>query len=438
MQVVVENLGSLARKMKVIVPTERIDQEMNKQIKEYAKKIDLKGFRKGKIPVSVIKMHYGQAIRQDVADDISRETFKEAVQQEHIHPASAPKIVITQLKEGQALEYEANFEVYPEITLASLEGVSIEKPVVEITDQDIAEVIEGLRKQNVNWQEVSRPSQKGDLVVIDFEGKLDGTPFKGGSAKGFSLELGSNKMIPGFEDSLLGVTPDQTTEINIVFPKEYPVPELAGKPVEFSVIVQKVKEAELPELNDAFAQSLGVSEGTVAGLHAEVRVNVEREIDRRVREIIKGQIVNKLLELNKIEIPQTLLDSEVKRLQKHMQQQLAERSGGQQNALDLELPSENFVEQARKNVTLGLLLSQWVQDHDIKLDSSRVTERIKHIAAGYHNPQEIINWYRDHRDILSEIEGQILEEQAMDKLLEEIQVIEKPIKYAEIMHPSVE
>jgi trigger factor len=436
MQVVVENLGSLARKMKVIVPTERINPKVNKQIKEYAKKVDLKGFRKGKIPDSVIKMHYGQAILREVADEISWETWKEALQQENIHPASAPKIVITHLKEGQALEYEANFEVYPEIKLASLEGVSIEKPVVEITDQDVADVIEGLRKQNANWHEVTRPSQKGDSVVIDFEGKLDGEPFKGGSAKEFSLELGSNKMIPGFEDSLLGVTPNQTTEVNIVFPKEYHASELAGKPAEFSVIVHKVMEAELPELNDEFAQSLGVSEKTIAGLHAEVRANIEREIDRRVRENIKGQIVNKLLELNKIEIPQVLLDSEVERLHKHVEQQLAERSGGQQNAL--ELPHENFVEQARKNVTLGLLLSQWLQDHDIKLDSSRVNERIKHIATGYHEPQKIINWYRDHQDMLAQIENQILEEQAMDKLLEEMQVIEKQIKYAEIMNLSVE
>lgn len=443
MKAVVENLSGLSRKIKVTVPPDQINDEINKRIMELAKKVNIKGFRTGKkvpdkvikMQCKVVKMQYGDSVRQEVIQDMVWQSLQEAFEDQKIYPAGTPRIERIDMKEGESLEYEASFDVRPDVELSNIGEISVEKPQAEVKDENVQNVIEQLRKQNAKLNEVDRNAQEGDVIIIDFEGFIEDMPFAGGSAKNFKLELGSQRMIPGFEEPLMGTKAGDEVEVNVTFPEDYHAEDLAGKLATFKVKVQQVMESELPELDDNFAKDLGVSDGTVSGLFEEVRQNLERELNRRIHERIKNQIINQLVDKHEIEVPQSLVDDEINRMQEHMQKQLSQQSG-QKNIP--KLPREQFEVQARRNVALGLLLSQWIKDQDIKVDSSKVRERIEEIASGYHQPRDIIDWYYNNKDIMAEIEGAVLEEQAIDALLEHVKVTEKVFTYDDIMNPSVQ
>lgn len=434
MQFEVINLDGLSRKMKVTVPPDFVRDEFNKRISELAKKANVKGFRKGKVPMSVVKLQYGDAVRQEVIQDILWQTLQQAFKEKNIYPAGAPKIELKNIKEDAPLEYEADFEVYPEVKM-DLNDIKVERAVCEITDKQVSEVIEKLRKQNAKWKEVDRGAKEGDLVTIDFEGFINDEPFEGGSSKNFNLELGSGQMIPGFEEPLFNAKKDDDVVVNVTFPEDYHSATTAGKPAKFKIKVHKVAESELPELDDAFAKDLGVTDGTIAGLNKEVRQNLERELDKRIHDQIKEQILNTVLEKNQIDVPQALVDKEAKRLQQQFQKQWTMQTG-QKNIPTL--PEEQFHEQSRKNVLLGLLLSQWIEDNNLKVDKDKVKQRVEEMASAYHQPQDIINWYYSNKEALTEIEAVVLEEQAIDKILESVQVVDKPMSFDEIMNPGKE
>jgi len=434
MQSVVENLGGLSRKITVTVPQEQVKEEFDKRIKELAKNANIKGFRKGKVPASVIKLQYGDAIRQEVIQDTIWQTLQQAFKEQNLYPAGTPHIELTNLKENTPLEYVASFEVFPEVEM-DIEGISVERPVIRIEDQHINDVIQKLLKQNVKWNEVDRPAEKGDSVVIDFEGLIDDQPFEGGAAKDFRLELGAGTMIPGFEDPILGAKADDRVEAHVTFPEDYHAKQYAGKPALFKITVHKVMEAELPELNDAFASDLGVSEGTVEALHKEVRENLERETERRVRDKVKTQIIDRILEKNAIDVPHASVEEEIKRLQQQMQKQFTMQTGQKEAP---EFPRERFEEQAKKNVILGLLLSKWIENQGIKVDPTKVRDRVDQIASGYHQPHEIVNWYYGNKEALAELEAAVLEEQAIDKLLEFIEVVDKDTPFDELMNMGMQ
>lgn len=432
MQSEVENLSNLERKLKVTVPQEQIQVEINKRLNELAKKAVVKGFRKGKVPASVLKMQFGDAVRQEVIQDVLWETLQQACKDKNVFPVGQPKIEVKNLAENAPFEYEASFEVYPEVKL-ELDGITVEKPVSEVSDQNVADVIEKLRKQNVKWNEVDRAAQEGDLLNIDFEGFINDEPFEGGTAKGFNLELGSKSMIPGFEDALYGAKKDDDVVINVTFPNDYHSAKHAGQPAKFKVKVHKVSAPELPEINDDFAKDLGVSAGTVDGLREEVRDNLTRELERRVRDKVRDQIIEGVLAKNTIEVPQSMIDKEIGRLQQQLQKQWAMQTGQKNAPL---LPKENFQEQAHKNVVIGILLSQWIEDKEIKVDGDKVRQRVEEIASGYHQPQDIVNWYYSNKEAMSEIEASVMEEQAMDKVLEHVKVTEKKVSFDDIMNPE--
>lgn len=426
----VENLSGLSRKIKVTVPQEQVKGEVDKRIKDLAKKANIKGFRKGKVPTSVVKLQYGDAVKQEVIQDILWQTLQQAFKDQNLYPAGTPQIELKNINDDAPLEYEASFEVYPEVKI-DINGITIEKPTTKISENHVLEVVEKLRKQNVKWKEVDRAVEKGDLVVIDFEGFIDDVAFEGGSAKDFRLELGEGRMIPGFEDPIYGSKAGENLEVKVTFPDDYHASQYAGKVAKFKITINKVMEGELPELNDDFANDLGVSEGTIEALKKEVQVNLERELERRIRDKVKSQIIDKMLEKNDIDVPQSSVQEEVKRLQKQMQKQLSMQTGMKDAPL---MPSEHFLEQARKNVILGLLLSQWIQDNEIKVDSGRVRDRIDQIASGYHQPHEIVNWYYANKEALGEIEAAVLEDQAIDKILENVNIVEKDISFDELMN----
>lgn len=430
MQSVIENTGHLTRKMRVTIPQNEVSDEFNKKINELVKTGNFKGFRKGKARPAVVKLQYGEAVKHSVVEEIIERTLPEAFKKQNIYPVGTPEITLINAKDDAPLEYEVRFEVFPEVKL-DVEGMSIEKPKAEITGEQVQEVIEKLRQQNIKWDEVDRAAEKNDLVVIDFEGYIDDALFEGGTAKDFRLELGKDKMIPGFEEPIYGAKAGEEREVNVTFPEDYHNKTYAGKPAKFRITVHKVMEGILPELDEAFAKDLGVSDGTLAGLSGEVRENLERELSRRIHEVVKSQIIEQLLERNKMEVPQVAVDKESERLKEMMQKQFAMQGGGKEAP---NFPETYFEDQAKKNVILGLLLSQWITDNQIKPDPKRIEDRIKQIASGFHNPVEIVQWYRSNKEAMAEIEGAVLEEQAVTDILEKVQVVEKDVTFDEIMN----
>jgi trigger factor len=430
MQSVIENLSGLSRKIKVTIPQEQVSEEFDKRVKELAKNANIKGFRKGKVPISIIKLQYGNAIRQEVIQDILQKALPQAFKEKNIYPAGLQAVEVTNAKEDSPLEFEAQFEVYPEVKV-NIEGISIEKPHTKIDEAHVSDMIEKVRKQNVHWNEVDRPAEAGDLVIIDYAGYMEGSLVEDASVKDFRLELGSKQMIPGFEDNLYGVKPDEEVEFNISFPEDYTMSRYAGKPIKFLVHLKKVMAPELPALDDDFVKSLGVTDGTLAGLHAEVRENLERELSHRIHNQVRAQIIDKVLEKNNIEVPHLAVDKEIERLQKMIKKQFMAQTGSKDAP---QLPRENVENQARKNVMLSLLLAQWIEDNEIKVDEAKVRSRIDQIASGYHQPQEIVNWYYGNKGALEEIEAAVLEEQAIEKMLENVEVVEKEVSFEEIMN----
>jgi trigger factor len=429
MQSEVENLSGLSKKLKVSIPQEQLKEKVELRLKELAKKANIKGFRKGKVPVSVVKQQYGDSVLHEVVQEFLYDTFPKALEEHGLNPAGRPHIEITNLKEDGPLAYEATFEVYPDVEI-NYQDITVEKPKTEVTDEQVSEVIEKLRHQNAKWNEEEKTAEEGNLVVIDFEGFIDNEPFEGGKANDFKLELGKGMMIPGFEDPIYGKQPGSNFEANVTFPEDYHEKKYAGKDAKFTLHLKKVMSAELPSLDDAFANDLGVSDGTIAGLNNEVRQNLERELERRIRDRVRAQIIEKIIEKNIVEVPQSSIDQEVERLDEMFKKQLSTQ--GVKNPP--EMPKETFQEQARKNVVLGLLLSQWIKQNNIKVDADRVRDRVEQIASGYHHPDEIVNWYYANEEALKEIEASVLEDQAIDKLLEVINVTEKEIPFEELMN----
>ncbi|MBS98522.1 MAG: trigger factor [Oceanospirillaceae bacterium] len=433
MQVSVETTTGLERQMTITVPAEQIDQDVDKLVQQQAKTRRMDGFRPGKVPPKVIKRMYGDAIRYDVLNRVVQESFYKAVQQEELQPAGGPSIDLKNDKEGEDLQFVATFEVYPQVELADFSGAEIEKQSATVKDEDIDQMIDTLRKQQASWAEVDRAAEDGDRVKIDFEGFIDGEAFEGGKAEGHDLVLGSNSMIPGFEAGLIGAKPGDELELDVNFPEEYHAENLKGKPAKFKVKVQSVSASELPELNPEFFAKFGIEESELEGFKAEVRKNMERELKHSLKMKLKDQVFNKLVELNAIDVPAALIDDEIDNLRRQAVQQF----GGPDSQLDPEtLPKEMFSEQAKRRVTVGLLVQEVVKSQDLKADDARVQETIAEMAETYQEPQQVIEWYNGNEQILNQIKSMVLEDQVVDQLLASAKVVEKEVSYEEAIKPA--
>ncbi len=432
MQVSVEATGGLERRITVQVPAERIEKEIDDRLKSLTRTARVAGFRPGKVPFKVIERKYGAQVRQEVLGEVVQSSFYEAVAQEKLRPAGGPKIEAGKVEPGQNLEYSATFEVYPEIQLASLEGVSIERPVAEVTDEDVERVINTLRKQRVTWNEVDRPGQNEDRLVIDFEGLIEGAPFPGNTGKQVALVLGSGSFIPGFEEQLIGARAGEQRTFDVQFPDDYPAKEVAGKQVRFQVNVSSVSEPQLPEVDESFAKSFGISDGSVQSLRDEVRQNMRRELDQTIRNKVKQQVMDALLEKNKIDLPSALVEQEIDQLIAQAQEQFRDPARRQ----NLSLPRSLFEEQARRRVALGLIIGEVIKANEIKLDQARVRQMVEGLASTYEHPEEVVNWYYSNRNLLSGIEALVLEEQVVDLLLQQMNVTDTPTEFDSLMNPG--
>jgi trigger factor len=424
MQVSVETTSSIERRMTIGIPADQIEKEVEQRLQQAAKTVRINGFRPGKVPAKVVKKRYGNSVRQEVVSEVMRNSYMEAIGQEGIAPIGYPKFEPKTVEEGKDLEFIAVIEVAPEIEKVDVSGLKLEQPVAEIKDKDVKNMIETLRRQYGTQKSVKRKSKKKDILTIDFKGYVDGEAFEGGSATDQKLILGSGKMIPGFEDGLIGAKAGESVELNVTFPEEYGNADLAGKEAKFDVDVKIVEDTVLPEMDEAFFTKYGVSATTEEEFVAEVTANMERELKQAVGASVKQQIVAQLSEHNDVDVPESMIEEETNK----MKQEAIQQYGAGQD-LDLsQLPSELFKDQAESRVKTGLLFAAIIKGNELKADQEKVDEKIQEIASTYESPDEVLALYAkpEHR---SQVEAFVLEEQVVDFVLSQVKVKNKKMSY---------
>ncbi|WP_434359505.1 trigger factor [Parasalinivibrio latis] len=429
MQVTVETKEGLQRQLTITVPAANIEDAVTAELRNIAKNRRFDGFRKGKVPMKMVARMYGKAVRQDILGEVMHRHFIEAIVKEKINPAGSPTFAPVEMEEGKDLVFNATFEVYPEIELKGLDQVKIEKPVAQVTDADVEGMVETLRKQQANWIASEGAAEENSRVTIDFTGSIDGEEFEGGKAEDFKLVMGQGRMIPGFEDGILGKKAGEEFTIDVNFPEDYHAENLKGKAAKFGIVLKAVEAQELPELTEEFVQRFGVEDGSVEGLKAEVRKNMERELAQMLKSKVKEQAIDGLIEQNDIDVPAALIDQEIDVLRR----QAAQRFGGQENAA-MELPRELFEEQAKRRVVVGLLLGEVIKSEEIKADEERVKALIAEMASAYEDPTEVVAYYEQNEQLMNNMRNVALEEQAIDALLAKAQVSEVEKGFNELMN----
>ena len=434
MQVSIESSTGLERQLKIGVPAERIEKEVTERLQKATKTVSIAGFRKGKVPLKVVKQQYGKGVRQEVVGEVVNSSFYEAIKQEDLQPVGQPRIDDVTDAEGQDLEYVAVFEVYPEVALADLAKVAIARPVTDLNDSDLETMIDVLRNQQATFDVVERAAEEGDQVNIDYVGTQKKVEFPGGSAEGQDLILGSNSMIPGFEDGLVGVSAGDETVLKLKFPKDYHAEELKGKAVQFAVKVNSVAAKQMPEMNDEFFKLYGVSEGGEEKFREDVRNNMERELRNAIRNKVKNRVMDQLFDLNKVELPKALVANEITQLKQQMIQQFG---GGQQFDPSM-LPDEMFTAKAERRAALGVIVSEVVKVEELTPDEDRVRERVNEIASTYDQPKEVVDYYYSQQELLSSVEAVVFEDQVTELVLSKAKVTEESLTYEEAIKPDPE
>ena len=435
MQVTSEAVSGVARRLNVSVPTSRINEQFEARLKRTAKTGKINGFRQGKVPVNVVRREYGAGIYQEVVNDIIRDTVFEAIQQEKINAVGMPNIDKVENKDD-ALVYEATVEVYPEVEVKALDTLTVERKTSEIQDKDVDQMIENLQKQRQTWVETKGMAKKDMQVTFDFEGTIDGEKFEGGSATDFKLVLGSGRMIPGFEDGIIGMKKGEEKVIDVTFPEDYQAENLAGKAAQFKITVKQVEKAKLPELDAEFLQTFGVSEEEgIDKLKADVRKNMEREVRNGLRNQVKQAAFDALVEANEVEVPSAMVAQEIDRQRQQMIQQFTQQFGGA-NAQTFDksmLPDELFKEQAEKSVKLGVLVSKVLADAKLEVDPARVEAYIEDMASSYEDPTEVIEYFKNDKQQRAQIEAVVLEDQVVDYILAAAQVSDTEVSYEDLL-----
>lgn len=433
MQVSVDTTQGLERRLTITVPAETIDSAVKSRLQQLAKTQRINGFRPGKVPVSVIKKRFGQAVRQEVAGEAMQRNFYEAVVQEKLNPAGMPSFELQKDEDGKDLEFIASFEIYPEIEVKEIEKIKIERAVVDITDKDMDAMMDTLRKQHANWKEVKRKAKKDDRVTIGFVGTIDGEEFDGGKAEDFPLELGKDRMIPGFEKPLVGAKKGDEVVSDVTFPEDYHAENLKGKKAQFTITVSKVEGMELPKVDEEFAKLFGIEDGNIDSLKDEVRSNMQRELDQTLKAKLKEDVISGLLEKNKVDTPKALVDQEIEGLREQAKQRFEQQAGGNKGNMP-ELPADLFEENAKRRVSIGLILGEIIKKNDIKVDDKKVEALIKTNASAYEDPKEVIEYYKSNKELLQQIQNVAMEEQAIELVVSQASVKDVKKDFDEIMN----
>ena len=430
MQVTVESTGTLERRMRIELPAERIEKEVETRLKRVGKTAKIKGFRPGKVPAKVIKQHYGNQVRQEVLSELMGQSYRDAVEQENLNPVAQPRIEPDPSAKDSAFAYTATFEVMPDVKLTGLDKIVVTVPDIEIEDSDCDEMLQNLRKQKASWATVERVSAEGDRVVVDFEGKLKGEIIEGGTGKEVPVVLGEGQMLPDFEKALFGIKAADEKSFKVKFPKDYKAEELQGKKVDFAITVHRVEEQELPPLDDSLAELYGVEEGGLDKLRSDVTENMEREAEQRKRSDIRDQAMEGLLDANPLEVPVAMIEQEAHSMQHEAMRQVGIEDHSQAP------PIENFKDSAEKRVRLSLLIRQVIDDNNIEVDGARLKERVEQLCAGYEKSDEMVATYLGNPQVMSQIEPMVMEEQAVEWIVENGKKKQKKISFKEYMKPS--
>lgn len=429
MQVSVESGEGLERRLMVDLPAERVSAAMDRKLKDLARNVRLDGFRPGKVPMRTIRQRFGEQVRQETFGALIQETLYEAASQEKLLPAGEPKVELRDTEEEGGLGYTAVFEVMPEVKVGDLSSQTVTRPVADVADADVDAMIERLRKQRTIWNDVERGAKDGDTVTMDFEGKIDGEVFEGGSAENVPLELGSGSMIDGFESGLLGAEAGDERTLEVTFPDDYGAEHLAGKDATFKVKVLKVAEPQLPEVDEDFVKAFGVESGTVEDLREDVMKNMRHELKQKTDAMAKEQVMDALLSAHPLDIPAALVDQEAERMKEQTLQEMQQQ--GQQSSVDI--PASVFADQARRRVHLGLVVAEIIRAEELKADDEKIRETIAEFAQSYEQPQEVIHHYLHDQNARASIENLVLENRVVEWVLTQVQVKDEKKTFAEIM-----
>jgi len=432
MMVSVEKLPGLERRLEVSVPATRVRQQVDARLLKVSRSARIKGFRPGKAPIHVVRKYYGREVREEVVSDLIRETFAEALRQEKLQPAGGPRIEPQKTGEPDDLRYTATFEVYPQIELKDVAGIQLTRPTAAVSDADVDTMIESLRQQRPVWNEVARACKDGDRITIDFEGRIDGEPFDGGKSENLVIVLGAGRLLPDFEAGVRGAPAGEQREFDLRFPDEYPAKHLAGKTARFQSTVLKVEESSLPEVDAAFCEAFGVTEGGIEALRTEVRENMERELGQAIQARLKTQVMEQLLAANPVAVPRALVEAEIR----DMQMEILRRSG---NRDPRQLPSrENFEPGARRRVALGLILNEVIRKAGIQADAAQVQRRLDELVSTYSDPDEARRQYLQNDAATRQLQMSVLEDQAVDWVVNAARVTDQPGTFKDIMNFGAE
>lgn len=428
MQVSVEAVGNIDRKMTITLPAEQVDKEVDKRLRGLAGRVRIDGFRPGKVPFSLVKKRYEEGVRYEVVEKLIGPTFQNAAAQENLRVAGMPDIELAALEAGKDLQFTATFQVYPEIVLGDVSTVAVTRPVAEVTEADVDKMVDVIRKQNQEWQEVARPAAVGDLVAVDFAGSVDGQPFEGGAAQDYTVELGAGRMLKDFEDGLLGMAAGEEKLIDVAFPEDYHAAALKGKTAQFKLTMKQVKAAVLPEVDAAFVRKFGVESGAEEEFRAEVRKNMQRELEHAIKTQVKQQVMDGLAALHTLDVPKALVADEIR----YIRDEFAQNTGTNAN----ELPDSLFAPQAEKRVKLGLLVGEIIRQNNLQRDPARVEALLEQLAASYEDPEAFKDYYRQNRQAMQTIEAAVMEDMIVEWVLAQAKVTEETRDFDSVMNPK--
>ena len=436
MDVQLETPGGLLRQLRVRIPAERITTALGDRLKNIATRARIPGFRPGKAPFKVVEQQYGEAARLEVIQDLVRGTYPEAIDKAGVHPASAPSFEVVAEKAGEALEYLARFEVYPEIKLKALSDLKVERPVVEVAAADVDKVIESMRRAQRTLVKVERKAADGDVCKVDFEGFLDGVAFNGGKGEDVTLEIGQQRFLADLENGVKGHAPGETFEVDVQFPDDYRNEQLKGKKARFKVALKEVQEPKLPELDEAFLKSQGVEEGKgVDALRAKVKAALEAERDKAIKARLKTQVLEQLLAANPIPVPQAMVAQETARLREETAARFGQAKMKPDQIQKL-IPDEVLEPGARRRVSLGLLIGEVIKEKKIVMEPARQERVLGEIAADYQNPDQIKQYYRSNPQLMQGLRAIVMEEQVVEALLSGAKSSEVPMSLDDLLKPA--
>ncbi|HTS51712.1 MAG TPA: trigger factor [Burkholderiales bacterium] len=433
MQATIEKVSALERRLNVSLPAQEIDGEVQNRLVRLARNIRMHGFRPGKVPLRLVQQQYGGQVRQEVLGDALQKTFGEAIKQQNLRVAGYPRFEAKPSEAADNFEFSATFEVYPEIQLTALDNVVIERPTLVVGDVEVDKTVEVLRKQRVTYRAVERGAQTGDRVTVDYRGTQGGVEFEGGSGADHATILGEGRLLADFEKQVEGLTAGESRAFELTFPEDYHGKELAGKRAQFELTVKKVEEPVLPDVDGEFARQLGIRDGDLAKMRADVQANLEREVRRRAQARVKDQVMKALLDNARLELPKSLVELEIERLQTGMQKDLAAKG---LKVEEIPMPREAFEPEARRRVTLGLIVAEVVRQNGLQAKPDQVKAVIQDYAQSYERPEEVVRWYYQSPDRLREVESLVLEDNVVQWALSRVNGVDKAVEFDDLMGSS--